>query len=207
MLRYLQGTQKLGTCFNKANGNLPMEVWTDSSWGEDPDNSRSTSGYVVMMAGGPVAWKSTKQQSVALSSTEAEYMAQTAAATNVMWTRGLLKELKIQGAIPDRASVIYADNQGTIKLANNPTFQKRSKHINIRYHYTRDLIDQGKIELEYRSTKEMIADGLTKPLGPVKFAKFVESLGLSTVEDAKGRGDSSAVGSGKGREKVKRGTN
>lgn len=104
ILRYLQGTRRLGICFNKAIGNLIMEVWTDSSWGEDPNDSRSTSGYVVLMAGGPVAWKSTKQQSVALSSTEAEYMGQTAAATNVMRTRGLLKELQIKGTILENAN-------------------------------------------------------------------------------------------------------
>ena len=81
LLRYLQRTQELGICWNRSIGNLTMEAWTDASWEEDPDDSRSRSGYVVMMAGGPVAWKSLKQQSVALSSTEAEYIAQTAAAT------------------------------------------------------------------------------------------------------------------------------
>ena len=112
-------------------------------------------------------------------------MGQTAAATNVMWTRGLLKGLQISGAIPEHATLIYADNQGAINLANNPTFQKRSKHINVSYHYTRDLIKQGEIELAYRSTHDMIAGGLTKPLGPIKFAQFVDVLGLMTVESAK----------------------
>ena len=112
-------------------------------------------------------------------------MGQTAATTNVIWTRGLLKELQISGAIPEHATLIYADNQRAINLANNPTFQKRSKHINIRYHYTRDLIKQGEIKLAYRSTHDMIADGLTKPLESIKFAQFVDGLGLMTVELAK----------------------
>ena len=131
-----------------------------------------------------MAWKSTKQQSVALSSTEAEYMGQTMAATQVMWTRGLLKELQINSTIPKDATVIFADNQGAIKLAENPIFQRRSKHIAVRYHFTRDLIQQGEIELAYRSTQDMVADGLTKPLGPVKFAQFVKGLGLRTVGSA-----------------------
>ena len=136
------------------------------------------------MAGGPVAWKSSKQQSVALSSTEAEYMGQSMAATQTMWTRGLLAELQIDGTIPKGATIIYADNQGAIKLAENPVFQRRSKHISIRYHYTRDLIQQGEIKLEYKRTQEMIADGLTKPLSPVAFEKFVNLLGLTSVETA-----------------------
>ena len=136
------------------------------------------------MAGGPVAWKSSKQQSVALSSTEAEYMGQSMAATQTMWTRGLLAELQIDGTIPKGATIIYADNQGAIKLAENPIFQRRSKHISIRYHYTRDLIQQGEIKLEYKGTQEMIADRLTKPLDPVAFKKFVDLLGLTSVDTA-----------------------
>jgi len=179
ILRYLQSTKDLGICYAKSPGNLTVSAWTDASWGEDPDDSRSTNGYVILMAGGPVAWKSQKQQCVALSSTEAEYIGQTMAATSTMWTRNLLKELQIKGAIPETATVIYADNQGAIKLANNPIFQKRSKHIAVKYHYTRDLIQQGEVQLEYKGTTDMIADGLTKPLGPTAFAKFVESLGLT----------------------------
>ena len=184
VLRYLQGTMYIGICYSRTLGVWSMSVWTDSSWGEDPDDSRSTNGYVVLMGGGPAAWRSTKQQSVALSSTEAEYMGQTMAATQVMWTRGLLKELQIEGTIPKDATVIYADNQGAIKLAQNPIFQRRSKHIAVRYHYTRDLIEQNEIDLEYKNTKEMIADGLTKPLGDIAFKRFVNLLGLTSVEAA-----------------------
>ena len=111
-------------------------------------------------------------------------MGQSMAATQTMWTRGLLNELQIDGTIPKGATVIYADNQGAIKLAENPIFQRRSKHISIRYHYTRDLIQKGEIKLEYKSTQDMIADGLTKPLGPIAFEKFVESLGLTSVVTA-----------------------
>lgn len=182
VLRYLKGTSDVGICYSRSLGALILSVWTDSSWGEDPDDAKSTNGYVILMGGGPVTWKSQKQKSVALSSTEAEYYGQSMAATGVMWTRGLMKELQIQGAIPKDATVMYADNQGAIKLANNPIFQKRSKHIAIKYHYTRDLIKEGELTLEYRSTQEMIADGLTKPLGTTKFAQFVKMLGLTSME-------------------------
>ena len=184
VLRYLQSTRELGICYAKTKGELTLSAWTDSSWGEDPDDSRSTNGYVILMQGGPVAWKSQKQQSVALSSTEAEYVGQTMAATSVMWSRNLLHELQISGTVPKNATVIYADNQGAIKLAENPIFQKRSKHIAVKYHYTRDLIQTGEIALEYKKTQEMIADGLTKPLGPIAFKEFVKCLGLMTEVEA-----------------------
>ncbi len=111
-------------------------------------------------------------------------MGQTLAATNVMWVRRLLKELEIEGTVPKGATVIYADNQGAIKLAENLIFWKRSKHIVIRYHYICDLIKQGDIILKYWSNKEMIADGLTKPLGPIVFKGFIKSLGLTIVQVA-----------------------
>lgn len=186
VLRYLQGTLDLGICYSRSEGELTLSAWTDFSWGEDPDNSRSINGYVILMQGGPVAWKSQKQQSVALSRTEAEYVGQTMAATTVMWFRGLLHELQISRTVPKNATVIYADNQGAIKLAENPIFQKRSKHIAVKYHYTRDLIQSGEISLQYKMTQEMIAEGLTKPLGPIALKEFVKLLGLTTeAEPAK----------------------
>ncbi len=97
VLRYLQGTRELGICYSKTEGQLTLSAWTDASWGEAPDDSRSTNSYVILMQREPIAWKSQKQQSVALSSTETEYVGQTMAATTVMWSRNLLHELQISG--------------------------------------------------------------------------------------------------------------
>ncbi len=94
----------------------------------------------------------------------------------------IITDQKNEGTVPkkmENPTIIYADNQGAIKLANNPIFQKRTKHIAVKYHYTRDLISKGAIKLEYRPTSEMIADGLTKPLGPGQFKRFVEQLGMA----------------------------
>ena len=184
VFRYLQGTQELGICYARTEGQLTFFAWTDASWGEDPKDNRSTNGYVILMQGGPVAWKSQKLGSVALLSTEAEYVRQTMNATTVMWSQNLLHELRISGTIPKNATVIYADNQGAIKLAKNPIFQKQSKNIAIKYHYTRDIIQAREITLKYKKTKEMIADSLTKPLGPIAFKQFVKCLGLMTEMEA-----------------------
>ncbi len=127
-----------------------------------------------------VGWKSSKQISVALSSTETEYMNQANAVINVMWARGLLNEMSIDETMSGKNStVIYADNQEAIKLANNSIFQKRTKHIVVKYHYTRDLISQRAIKLEYRLTAEMIADGLIKSLRSVQFQRFIDQLGMA----------------------------
>jgi hypothetical protein len=202
VLRYLQGTKELGISYNSGHINqavgqpnsLNIEAWSDSSWGEDPDDARSTNGHVVFMAGVLISWKSSKQQSVALSSTEAEYVSQALTGTQVMWTRGILTEMGIEQAIPSGPTTIYADNQGAIKLATNPVFQKRTKHIAVKFHYTRDLIKQGDVELSYKPTDQMIADGLTKPLGPILFKKFVTSLGMTTVTEASTPGAASSPG-------------
>lgn len=176
--------QELGICYSKLEGELTLSAWTDASWGEDPDDRRSTNGYVILMQGGLVAWKSQKQQFFAFSSTEAEYIGQTMAATTIMWSRNLLQELQISGTVLKNATVIYADNQGAIKLAENPIFQKRSKHIAVKYHYNRDLIQSGDITLQYKKTQEMIGDGLTKPWGPVAFKEFIKHLSLTTEAEA-----------------------
>ncbi len=154
--------------YKKASKSLILEAWIDSSWDEDPNDSRSTHEHLMFMRE-LISWKSSKQISVALFSTETEYMSQASAAINVMWARGILKEMNIEDTVPshqkmENPTIIYADNQKAIKLANNPIFQKRTKHITIKYHYTRDLINKGAIKLKYRPTSEMIADGLTKPL-------------------------------------------
>ena len=85
VLRYLQETKDLEFCYTKAPDFLSFSTWTDASWGEDPDDSCSRCGFLILLAGGLVVYKFQKQQSVVLSSTKAEYMGQTLAATNVMW--------------------------------------------------------------------------------------------------------------------------
>jgi hypothetical protein len=90
--------------------------------------------------------------------------------------------MRIDGTVSgkNQSTIIYADNQGAIKLANNSIFQKRTKHIVVKYHYTKNLISQGAIKLEYRLTAEMIADGLIKSLESVQLKRFIDQLGMVT---------------------------
>jgi hypothetical protein len=180
VLRYLNESKELSILYKKAPGSLILKTWIDFSWDENSNDIRSTHDHFLFMRDESIEWKFSKQTSVALSSTETEYMSQASAVINVMWTRRLLNEMNIERTMSDKNSTfIYANNQETIKLVNNSIFQKRTKHIVVKYHYTRNLISQEEIKLQYRLTAEMIADGLIKSLGPVQFKRFVDQLRMT----------------------------
>ena len=130
---------------------------------------------MFLCCNGAISWNSKKQPTVALSTTEAEYMAACEATKEAIWLRKLLTDL---GYSPNSPTTIFQDNQSCIKLARNPMFHTRSKHIDIRHHFIRETIENKSIDLTYCSTENMIADILTKPLARQKFEKFRPSLGL-----------------------------
>ena len=129
------------------------------------------------MAGGPISWFSKKQAIVALSTSEAEYVALSAATQEVVWLRRLLVDLKSTSNGP---TVIMEDNQGAIAIARNPTAHARTKHIDIRYHFIREAVQKGTINLCYCPTNEMIADLLTKPLPRGQFEALRLAMGMET---------------------------
>jgi hypothetical protein len=184
VLRYLNETKELNILYKKAFESLILKAWIDFSWGENSNDSRSTRDHLLFMRNESIDWKSSKQISVALSSTETEYMSQTSAVINVMWARELLTEMKIDGTASEKnqSTIIYANNQEAIKLVNNLIFQKRTKHIVVKYHYTRNLISQKEIKLKYRLIAQMIADDLIKSLKSVQFKRFVDQLRMTKRE-------------------------
>ena len=126
VLRYLKGTNDLGILYKGDSG---MQGYSDADWAGDTDDRKSTSGYMFLIAGGPVSWKSKKQSTVALSTAEAEYVALSTATQECMWMQKLLSEL---GNPPDGPTTILEDNQSSIAMARNPQFHGRAKHINIK---------------------------------------------------------------------------
>ena len=185
VLRYLKETTNLDVLYDQLIDfeNL-LEIWTNSNWTENINDSRSIHEYLVFLEDGLVSWKSSKQQSINLFSIEAEYVEQTTTVIHIVWIRRLLTKLKIDDIHLEKdLTTIYADNQKTIKLATNFVFQKRSKHIAVRYHYIRDLINQKIVDLVYRFTIEMIVDDLTKPLEFMKFSNFITRLRLSVIQN------------------------
>lgn len=162
VMRYLKGTRDLGIKYGVSDGDsLILEGYCDADWGNDKDTRRSTTGYVFQLAGGSISWASKLQPTVALSSTEAEYMALSAGVQEALYLRQLLEDLGYQ---QKSATVIREDNQGCIALAGNPIHHRRTKHIDIRYHFVRERIESGEIKVEYVPTEHQLADLLTKAL-------------------------------------------
>ena len=169
ILRYLNGTQQFGLLY-KANTSSESEIagFSDSDWAGDVGDRKSTSGYVFLLGGAAVSWKSTKQTTVALSTAEAEYIALSSASQEAIWLQQLISDLSKKAL---RKMIIYEDNQSTICLAKNQAVHGRTKHIDIKYHFIRDLVEAGKIELVYCTTENMVADIFTKGLSIRQFEK------------------------------------
>jgi hypothetical protein len=174
VLRYVKGTSSLGV-FYKKEGNQELLGYTDSDYAGDQNDRKSTSGYVFLMSSGAVSWSSKKQPVVTLSTTEAEFISAAYSACQVVWLRRILKELCHDQS---KSTVVYCDNVSAIKLSKNPVLHGRSKHIDIRFHFLRDLTWEGIVELVQCSTHEQIADILTKPLKLDVFLKLRDMLGV-----------------------------
>lgn len=175
VLRYLQGTIDYSIKYtNECN----LVGYVDSDWAGDIEDRRSCSGYVVTLGNGPITWSSKKQKSVALSTMEAEYTALSEATKEVIYLRDLLKHMNFEYFLKD-ATTVYCDNQSSaIVLSKNNVNHSRSKHIDIRYHFSREAQERGDVKVTYLNTNEMVADMLTKPLPKIRHAKCVGLLRL-----------------------------
>lgn len=172
LLRYLQGTKS--KCLTFTENGCCLEGYSDSDWGSNKLDRKSYTGFVFKLAGGAISWKSFKQKSTALSTTEAEYMAMSEAAKEAIYLKNLYEELNEELD----ALILYVDNQSAQKLAANPILHSRSKHIDVRYHFVRETVANNVISLKYLASTDMTADILTKSLPTVKHKKFVSQLGL-----------------------------
>ena len=140
----------------------------------DTVTRRSQTGYFLKLANGIFSWTSRAQKTIAHSSTEAEYIALSDCSRQVVWIRNLLSEIGYNlSAIP-----ICGDSQGSIFMSSNPVTESRSKHIDIRYHYIREVIERNLVEVYFIDGSDNPADMFTKNLGHVKFHKFRALLGL-----------------------------
>lgn len=173
VLRYLKGTMDLGLVFRPDAD--PLRGYVDADWASCLDDRRSYTGFSFLLSNGPVSWDAKKQRTVALSTTESEYMALTEATKEAIFLRGFLSEMGLM----DLAEVtIYGDNMGAKKLAENPVFHARSKHIDVRHHFVRSALKEKLIDIRHVSTEDMGADVLTKGLPGPKHRRCLELLGL-----------------------------
>ena len=177
VLRYIRGTLSHGLVYSSSDS-FRLLAYSDSDWAGCAETRKSTSGYISRIGNCTVSWKSKKQPIVALSTTEAEYIALCAATQEIVWLRRLLEGVDhAQGG----ATVVYEDNQGAMCLSRNPKDHSRTKHIDVKYHYVRENVEKEVIDVCYIPTADMLADTLTKGLAKPKFEKFREAMGVLDV--------------------------
>ncbi|XP_068319696.1 secreted RxLR effector protein 161-like [Pyrus communis] len=150
VLRYLKGTVNFGLVYKKG-GEEELFGYTDSDYAGDQDDRKSTSGYVFMLSSGAVFWSLKKQPMVTLSTTEAEFIAAASSACKAVWLRRILRQLNHDS---HKFTTISCDNSSTIKLSNNPVMHGCSKHIDVRFHFLRELTKDEVVELTQCSSQE-----------------------------------------------------
>jgi hypothetical protein len=178
IFRYLKGAQNLGLRYRRSAAGTTLEVFVNADHAACQTSRTSITGFINILYGGSISWSSTRHLSVAVSTTDAEYMALSAAAREVIWLRSLLQVI---GLAQDGPTRIYGDHQGCIALAIHPALHQKTKHITVHYHYTRQKITEGDIVAEWIPTARMVADVLTKGLPVKQHYLFVEGLELRDV--------------------------
>jgi hypothetical protein len=169
----LLATRKYRLNFKGAS-NEALVAYSDSDWAQDPTNRKSVTGNYVTLAKGCVSWLNRKQKTVAASSTEAEYMALSDCSKQLVWIHQLLTEIGF--IIP--SPYLNGDNEGSIFWASNPVQERRSKHIDIRYHIIHEYIEDNKVVLLYIPGDKNPADIFTKNLDRIKFEQIRSLLGM-----------------------------
>ncbi len=177
----------------KTNGgsvkSVNVDAFSDADWAGDKSDRRSTTGYVVCVNGCVVSWGVKKQSTVALSTAEAEYMAVSSTTQEILWVIQLLNEMMFtidnstigednnkQRYQPSNIVMLWCDNQAAVSIGTNDTHHQRTKHIDIRHHFVRDVVKSGVIALKWISTRFQLADVLTKALGSITFTRLRDQI-------------------------------
>jgi len=171
-MRYLSATKDMCICYGSVSSGVMG--YTDSDFAGDLDKRRSTSGYVFTLHGGAISWRSRLQNCVTQSTTEAEYVAAAEACKEAIWLSRLVVDLKITVEMP----VLHCDSQSAIQLAKNPVFHAKTKHIDVKYHFIREVLEDEQLKFVKVHTTENPADLLTKGLPGESFAHCRRLLGV-----------------------------
>lgn len=174
ILRYLRGTTEYGLHYKRKHRKGVIDCYSDADHGGDLKTARSTSGVLCLYSGAPICWISQRQPSVAISTTEAEIVAASEAAREIVWVKRLLTELDQLKATP----ALQVDNEAAIRLAQNPEFHRRTKHIRIRHFFVREMVTAGEIDVSKVDSEKQLADILTKPLNSVRFKNLCIKMGI-----------------------------
>jgi transposase InsO family protein len=175
ILKYLKGTISIKLNLNISVDEEKLIGYCDANFAECRQTRKSNGGFIFKTFGATISWRCKKQDLIALSSMEAEYIALCDAVKEVKWLKRLLNDF---GVDINNPILLYEDNQSCLKFANEEKFSDRSKHIDIKAHSVKDSIDKGIIKCVYCPTDDMVADMMTKPLPKAKIQKFREAAGL-----------------------------
>ncbi|KAK0579728.1 hypothetical protein LWI29_030590 [Acer saccharum] len=175
VLRYLGGTLNDGILIHR-DSPISLHAFSDADWAGNKDDYSSTGAYVVYLGRTPISWSSKKQQTIARSSTEAEYRTVASTAAELNWVCFLLTDL---GLTLPSVPIIYCDNVGATQLCSNPIFHSRMKHVAIDFHFIRDQVQSGSLRVTHVSSKDQLADALTKPLPRANFQTLKCKIGIS----------------------------
>lgn len=174
ILRYIKGTVDYGVKFEMCQ-NFKLYGFSDSDWAGSFDDMKSTSGYCFSLGSGIFSWSSKKQEIVAQSTAEAEFIAATAAANQVLWLKKIMCDLHME---QKNDTEIFVDNQAAIAISNNPVFHGKTKHFNIKLYFLREVQQNGEVTLVYCKSEEQLADLFTKSLPANMFEYLRQRIGV-----------------------------
>ncbi|KAJ9542569.1 hypothetical protein OSB04_029075 [Centaurea solstitialis] len=181
ILKYLRRTKEIFLVFGGTEDEISVTGYSDASFQTDRDDFRSQSGYVFTLNGGAISWKSSKQDTIADSTTEAEYIAASDAAKEAVWLRNFLSDLRVVASI-SRPIDIFCDNSGAMAQAKEPREHHKSRHVLRNYHLIREIIGRGDVRICKIPTEDNVSDPLTKPLARVKHEAHANSIGMQYLE-------------------------
>lgn len=175
IFKYVKGTLAHGLHFSHPTKST-LVGYSDADWARCIETRRSTYGYSIFFGGNLISWSAKKQPTVSRSSCESEYRAMANTASELIWITHLLRDLN---AFPSTRPTLLCDNLSAIFLSQNPVAHRRDKHIDIDYHFVRELVSSGKLHREFAPTKLQVADIFTKPLPKPLFESFRNQLRVS----------------------------
>lgn len=177
ILRYLKETSTHGLLITKSKS-TNLNIYSDADWATDTTDRKSITGYAIFMGNNLVSWNSKKQQTVARSSTEAEYRAVGLAITEMVWIQALLRDINYHSpTIPN----LWCDNIGATYLSVNPMFHARTKHLEVDFHFVRDKVHNKEVKVQFICSKDQLADILTKPLPRIRHQMLMHSLTIRSL--------------------------
>lgn len=176
IIRFVNGTTNDGIWYSK-DTNSSLAGYCDADWAGNADDRKSTTGGCFFLGNNLVSWHSKKQNSISLSTAEAEYIAAGSCCTQLLWMKQMLEDY----GIDQDTLTVFCDNTSAINISKNPVQHSRTKHIDIRHHFIRDLVEDKIVSLEHVDTEKQLADIFTKALDFTRFETLRKALGVCTM--------------------------